>query len=66
MLHREDVFLSFDALFGPDAADVASRQESAITFVDKLKQSQNGGPNSRLQLTTESRRGAQHRTWIQR
>ncbi len=38
MLHREDVLLSFDALFGPDVADVASWQESAIAFVDKLQQ----------------------------
>lgn len=39
VLHREDVLLSFDALFGPDVADVASWQESAMTFVDKLSQS---------------------------
>lgn len=38
VLHREDVLLSFDALFGPDVADVASWQESAIAFVDKLQQ----------------------------
>lgn len=39
VLHREDVLLSFDALFGPDVADLASWQEAAITFVDKLQQS---------------------------
>jgi hypothetical protein len=37
VLHREDVLLSFDALFGPDVADVASWQEAAMTFVDMLK-----------------------------
>jgi len=34
VLHREPVGLSFDALFGPDVADVASWQEIAIKFVD--------------------------------
>lgn len=34
VLHREFVDLSFDALFGPDVADVASWQEAAIRFVD--------------------------------
>ena len=66
MLHREDVLLSFDALFGPDVADVASWQESAIAFVDKLRQPQGRQANARLQLITESRCDAEHRTWIQR
>jgi hypothetical protein len=48
VLHREDVLLNFDALFGPDMADVASLQESAITFVDKLQQSQSRGPKCAL------------------
>ena len=39
VLHREPVGLSFDALFGPDVADVASWQEIATTFVDNLPQS---------------------------
>jgi hypothetical protein len=34
-LHREPVCLSFDALFGPDAAEW---QAIAIAFVDKLGQ----------------------------
>jgi hypothetical protein len=38
-LHREPVDLSFDALFGPDVADVAEWQEIAIAFIDKLQQS---------------------------
>lgn len=38
VLHREDVLLSFDALFGPDVTDVASWQEVALAFVDKLQQ----------------------------
>jgi len=37
ILHREPVALSFDALFGPDVADVASWQDIAIQFVDNLK-----------------------------
>ena len=39
VLHHEDILLSFDALFGPDVADVASWQEAAMTVVDKLQQS---------------------------
>lgn len=38
VLHRESVGLSFDALFGPDVADVASWQEIAVRFVDNLEQ----------------------------
>jgi hypothetical protein len=38
VLHREPVCLSFDALFGPDVADVAEWQEIAIAFIDKLQQ----------------------------
>jgi hypothetical protein len=33
--HREPVGLSFDALFGPDVADVAEWQEIAIAFVEQ-------------------------------
>lgn len=39
VMHRKEVLLSFDALFGPDVADVASWQEASITIVDKLQQS---------------------------
>jgi len=39
VLHRKAVLLSFNALFGPDVADVATWQEAAMTFVDKLQQS---------------------------
>ena len=39
LLHREPVFLSFDALFGPDVAYVAKWQEIATAFVDNLPQS---------------------------
>jgi hypothetical protein len=37
VLHRKTVLLSFNALFGPDVADVAAWQEAAMTFIDKLQ-----------------------------
>jgi hypothetical protein len=40
LLHREPVFLSFDALFGPDVADVADWQDIALAFVKSLQHSQ--------------------------
>ena len=39
VLHREPVSLAYNAQFGPDVDDVASWQEAAIAFVDKLEQS---------------------------
>jgi hypothetical protein len=39
MLDRRPVTLSFDALFGPDVADVAEWQAIAMEIVDKLQQS---------------------------
>lgn len=39
VLHREPVNLAYNAQFGPDVDDVASWQEAAIAFVDKLQQS---------------------------
>jgi len=39
VLYREPVSLSYNAQFGPDAEDVLSWQESAVAFVDKLRQS---------------------------
>ena len=39
LLHREPVFLTFDALFGPDVTDVAEWQDIALEFVDSLQRS---------------------------
>lgn len=36
VLHRQDVILMYDALFGPDIDDVATWQDIAIAFVDRL------------------------------
>ncbi len=38
LLHRQPVFLAFDALFGPDETDVAEWQDIALAFVDNLPQ----------------------------
>jgi hypothetical protein len=35
VLHRAEVGLMYDALFGPDVTDVAEWQETAIAFVDE-------------------------------
>jgi hypothetical protein len=37
VLHREPVDLSFDALFGPDIADVVAWHEMTIRFVENLE-----------------------------
>lgn len=34
-LHEEEVSLSYDAIFGPDVADVARWQEIAVEVVDR-------------------------------
>lgn len=36
MLHEEEVHLAYGAIFGPDAADVAKWQETAVRIVDSL------------------------------
>lgn len=35
VLHEQDVGLSYDAIFGPDAADVDEWQNIAMKFVDQ-------------------------------
>lgn len=39
LLHRQNVGLSYDALFGPDAGDVAEWRHLAVAFVDGLGKS---------------------------
>jgi len=40
LVHQQGVGLSYDALFGPDVADVADWQELALTAIDHPEQRQ--------------------------
>jgi hypothetical protein len=41
-LLRKPVILSYNAIFGPDVADVADWQEAAIAFADQRKNHETG------------------------
>ncbi len=37
VLHREKVTISYNAIFGPDVADVSIWEDKVINFIDSLK-----------------------------
>lgn len=49
LLHREQVSLAYDALFGPDIDDVSYWRQLAVAFVDRR--------NRQSRITTKGRPG---------